>query len=153
MRDLPRSGLEPLSPALAGGFLTTVQTGKSPALFLSILHTKLTSVSESLSVLYTLPKPFFFQIFHGCLLLIIELLSLTILTKITLSIIPPQHYSLSLCFSFFIIFITIRYDGLILYLPILGSEIYEGRDSVLFTVVPQHLELCQAYSTCTINIS
>ena len=30
MWDLPRAGLEPLSPALAGGFSTTVPPGKSP---------------------------------------------------------------------------------------------------------------------------
>ena len=29
MWDLPRPGLEPVSPALAGGFLTTVPLGKS----------------------------------------------------------------------------------------------------------------------------
>ena len=29
MWDLPRSGLEPVSPALAGGFLTTAPPGKS----------------------------------------------------------------------------------------------------------------------------
>ena len=34
MWDLPRSGLEPVSPALAGGFLTTTPPGKSPNLFL-----------------------------------------------------------------------------------------------------------------------
>ena len=32
MRDLPRPGLEPMSPALAGGFLTTAPPGKSPPL-------------------------------------------------------------------------------------------------------------------------
>ena len=31
MRDLPGPGLEPVSPALAGGFLTTVPPGKSQA--------------------------------------------------------------------------------------------------------------------------
>ena len=30
MWDLPRPGLEPVSPALAGGFLTTAPPGKSP---------------------------------------------------------------------------------------------------------------------------
>ena len=30
MWDLPRPGLEPVSPALAGGFLTTVPPGKDP---------------------------------------------------------------------------------------------------------------------------
>ena len=30
MWDLPRPGLEPVSPALAGGFLTTVPPGKPP---------------------------------------------------------------------------------------------------------------------------
>ena len=33
MWDLPRPGLEPVSPALAGGFLTTAPPGKPPALF------------------------------------------------------------------------------------------------------------------------
>ncbi|KAJ8782454.1 hypothetical protein J1605_010162 [Eschrichtius robustus] len=37
MWDLPGPGLEPVSPALAGGFLTTVPLGKSPEfLFLKI---------------------------------------------------------------------------------------------------------------------
>ena len=31
MWDPPRPGLEPVSPALAGGFLTTVPQGMSPA--------------------------------------------------------------------------------------------------------------------------
>ena len=35
MWDLPRPGLEPLSPALAGGFLTTAPPGKPPTLFLN----------------------------------------------------------------------------------------------------------------------
>ena len=34
MWDLPGPGLELMSPALAGGFLTTVPPGKSPILFL-----------------------------------------------------------------------------------------------------------------------
>ena len=34
MWDLPRPGLKPVSPALAGGFLTTVPPGKSWAVFL-----------------------------------------------------------------------------------------------------------------------
>ena len=37
MWDLPRPGLEPVSPALAGGFLTTVPAGK-PLLVLSCFH-------------------------------------------------------------------------------------------------------------------
>ena len=37
MRDLPRSGVEPLSPALAGGFLTTEPPGKLGQL-LSVLQ-------------------------------------------------------------------------------------------------------------------
>ena len=32
MWDLPRTGLEPVSPALAGGFLTTAPPGKSQQL-------------------------------------------------------------------------------------------------------------------------
>ena len=34
MWDLPRPGLEPMSPALAGGFLTTAPPGKPLDLFL-----------------------------------------------------------------------------------------------------------------------
>ena len=34
MWDLPRPGLEPVSPALAGRFSTTAPPGKSPTLFL-----------------------------------------------------------------------------------------------------------------------
>ena len=37
MWDLPRTGLEPVSPALTGGFLTTVPPGKSPVHFFSCL--------------------------------------------------------------------------------------------------------------------
>ena len=37
MWDLPGSGLKPVSPALAGGFLTTVPPGKSPSLHLKQL--------------------------------------------------------------------------------------------------------------------
>ena len=37
MWDLPGPGLEPVSPALAGGFLTTAPPGKSPRLFLNQL--------------------------------------------------------------------------------------------------------------------
>ena len=33
MWDLPEPGIEPMSPALAGGFLTTVPPGKSPGFF------------------------------------------------------------------------------------------------------------------------
>ena len=34
MWDLPRPGLEPVSPALAGGFLTTAPPGRSASFFL-----------------------------------------------------------------------------------------------------------------------
>ena len=36
MWDLPRPGLEPVSPALAGGFSTTAPPGKPPIYFLKI---------------------------------------------------------------------------------------------------------------------
>ena len=36
MCDLPRSGLEPVSPALAGGFLTSAPPGKPPAFLKNI---------------------------------------------------------------------------------------------------------------------
>ena len=38
MWDLPGPGLEPVSPALAGGFLTTAPPGKSQAGFFFILQ-------------------------------------------------------------------------------------------------------------------
>ena len=43
MWDLPRPGLEPESPALAGGFLTTAPPGKPNKLLLLILFTHVTS--------------------------------------------------------------------------------------------------------------
>ena len=39
MWDLPGPGLEPVSPALAGGFLTTAPPGKSLDFSLNILNT------------------------------------------------------------------------------------------------------------------
>ena len=36
MWDLPRPGLEPVSPALAGGFLTTAPPGKPSSIILTI---------------------------------------------------------------------------------------------------------------------
>ena len=41
MWDLPRPGLEPVSPALAGRFSTTVPPGKPPNLFLMTGNSKL----------------------------------------------------------------------------------------------------------------
>ena len=38
MWDLPRSGIEPMSPALAGGFFTTEPPGKSPPTHLDNFH-------------------------------------------------------------------------------------------------------------------
>ena len=38
MWDLPGPGLEPASPALAGGFLTTAPPGKLPYEFLNRMH-------------------------------------------------------------------------------------------------------------------
>ena len=40
MRDLPRPGLDPMSPALAGGFLTTAPPGK-PCQFIFDRNTKI----------------------------------------------------------------------------------------------------------------
>ena len=59
MWDLPGPGLEPVSPALAGGFLTTVPPGKSPhvnfkslgCLILQILPHNLNSISSVFDVL------------------------------------------------------------------------------------------------------
>ena len=41
MWDLPRPGLEPMSPALAGRFLTTVPPGKPRAFIISDLDNRL----------------------------------------------------------------------------------------------------------------
>ena len=41
MWDLPGPGLEPVSPALAGGFLTTVPPGKSLGVLLELLFGEL----------------------------------------------------------------------------------------------------------------
>ena len=43
MWDLPRPGLKPMSPALAGEFLTTVPPGKAPTLFLYFLPIQVTT--------------------------------------------------------------------------------------------------------------
>jgi len=48
-RDLPEPGIQPASPALAGGFFTTVPPGKSVSLYLYIIiyiRTVLTSEEE-----------------------------------------------------------------------------------------------------------
>ena len=49
MWDLPRPGMEPLSPALAGGFLTAGPPGKSPSLLLTFPFTL--SLHPSLAIL------------------------------------------------------------------------------------------------------
>ena len=47
MWDLPGPGLEPVSPALAGGFLTTVPPGKPGCLFFVIeLHELLVNLGD-----------------------------------------------------------------------------------------------------------
>ena len=38
MWDLPPPGLEPVSPALAGGFLTTAPPGKSPSTYFNLFY-------------------------------------------------------------------------------------------------------------------
>ena len=47
MWDLPRPGVEPMSPALAGGFFTTGPPGKSEAGILSVWVTASESVPIS----------------------------------------------------------------------------------------------------------
>ena len=44
MWDIPGPGLEPVSPALAGGFLTTAPPGKSQSLAFSAFRAKLRSL-------------------------------------------------------------------------------------------------------------
>ena len=46
MWDLPGPGLKPVSPALAGGFLTTAPPGKSPAHILIILEGTIENTGE-----------------------------------------------------------------------------------------------------------
>ena len=49
MWDLPRAGLEPMSPALAGGFLTTAPPGKPKALFFKNIYLFIHLVTLGLS--------------------------------------------------------------------------------------------------------
>ena len=49
MWDLPGPGLEPVSPALAGGFLTTAPPGKPLAHLFSTLHIKILSLLQDLT--------------------------------------------------------------------------------------------------------
>ena len=51
MWDLPGPGIEPVSPALAGGFLTTEPPGKPPS-SLSFLKTQNNFSMSALSILY-----------------------------------------------------------------------------------------------------
>ena len=46
MWDLPRPGLEPMSPALAGGFLTTAPPGKSSTTFFFLKKTYIAEVTD-----------------------------------------------------------------------------------------------------------
>ena len=57
MWDLTRPGLEPMSPALAGGFLTTAPQGKSPELLL-ILYGNL--ICEKVKFLFNWKKWFIY---------------------------------------------------------------------------------------------
>ena len=62
MWDLPRPGLEPVSPALAGGFLTTVPPGNPLHFYISISHRQLsyplvTYFEFYLFILYSLDVP------------------------------------------------------------------------------------------------
>ena len=58
MWDLPRPGLDPVSPASAGGFLTTVPPGKPCHYFLSLtaspfsLHSLTSLLSNCMSLLF-----------------------------------------------------------------------------------------------------
>ena len=47
MWDLPGPGLEPVSPALAGGFLTTAPPGKSLLSFLLLVSTLVPDIGSS----------------------------------------------------------------------------------------------------------
>ena len=56
MWDLPRPGLEPVSPALAGGVLTSAPPGKSPEQLLSITSSKNLSLTSPGGVKCFLPQ-------------------------------------------------------------------------------------------------
>ena len=57
MWDLPRPGLEPMSPALAGRFSTTVPPGKPLSSFLILVFT---AVNFPLSTAFTAPQEFWY---------------------------------------------------------------------------------------------
>ena len=81
MRDLPRSGIEPVSPVLAGGFFTTESPGEPHLFFLFYPHhevcrilvpqPRIETVPPGSAVLATgppgspLPHFFFFFFIHG----------------------------------------------------------------------------------------
>ena len=46
MWDLPGPGLEPVSPALAGGFLTTAPPGKPLKFYLILINLKLNNLMK-----------------------------------------------------------------------------------------------------------
>ena len=49
MWDLPEPGLEPVSPALAGGFLTTAPPGKPPIFSTINMHKSLAPLADILT--------------------------------------------------------------------------------------------------------
>ena len=53
MWDLPRPGLEPVSPALAGRFSTTAPPGKRPLSWIINSHSLLTAFSASFLTLFS----------------------------------------------------------------------------------------------------
>ena len=68
MWDLPGPGIEPVSPALAGGFLTTVPPGKSlDAIIKGIVF--LIVFSDNLLIMYTTTIDFCILIFYLATLL------------------------------------------------------------------------------------
>ena len=56
MWDIPRPGVEPISQAMAGGFLTTVPPGKSPISFFHHLTQILHQVQSTANVWLLLPR-------------------------------------------------------------------------------------------------
>ena len=118
------------------------------ALFLSFLHTKLTSVRmlecAVCSAESSLPD------FPWLLPPIAELLSLVPWSSSPP--VTPQRCSLRLCLSSWVVPTTLRRDGsLPLFLCWTARSVKAG--SVLLPLVLQRLDPCQVCSTCTVNLS
>ena len=105
MWDLPRPGLEPVSPALAGGFLTTAPPGKSLLLTIVILYSDLLSFSLMLfsgsRISYRIHNTCHYYVFLGSSRLwklSLFIMTLAILRSLRYFI---EYTSIGICLMFF----------------------------------------------------